>query len=164
MISSLLASIGLACDILGALILAVPDVPLLAQWFEFGRLRHARKKMEAEGIQRGEVGFNNLVEEIEAIDPVEEASVEDIGDELMEIAIEQRSGFSPSNIDFNWGEEYVEARYEPNCDWNEADILDTAKVYRKIRSEVQTTSTRVRLTGLGLLAGGFSLQLVANLV
>jgi hypothetical protein len=164
MISSLLTSIGLACDILGALILAVPDVSLLAQLFEFGRLRRAREKMEAEGVQRGEVGFKSLVREIEEIDPVEEASADDIGDELMEIAIEQRGGFSPSDINFNWGEEYVEARYEPNCDWNEADILDTGKVYRRIRSEVESTSTRVRVTGLGLLAGGFSLQLVANLV
>lgn len=41
-ISSLITGIGLACDIFGAIILAAPDVSLLAQKFEFGRLQLVR--------------------------------------------------------------------------------------------------------------------------
>lgn len=164
MISSLLTSIGLACDILGALILAVPDVPPLAQRFEFGRLRRAREKMESEGVQAGDVGFDGLLASIEAIEPIEQASADDIGDDIVEMVIDRRTGLAASDIDFHWGEEYVEARYQPDGDYDEADFYDTGEVYRRIRKKVDGEATRVRVTGLFLLAGGLTLQFIATLV
>lgn len=163
-ISTPLTSIGLACDILGALILAVPDVPLLAQRFDFGRLRRAREKMEAEGVQPGDVGFDSLLASIEETESVDQASADDIGNDVQEIVIDRRTGLAASNIDFHWGEEYVEARYEPDGDYNEADFYDTGEVYRGIRKKVDVKATKVRLAGLILLAGGFTLQFIATLV
>jgi len=162
--SSILTSLGLACDILGALILAVPDVPLLAQRFEFGRLRRAREKMESEGVQARNVGFDGLLASIEGIEPIEQASADDIGDDVVEIVIDRRTGLAASDIYFHWGEEYVEARYEPDGDYDEADFYDTGEVYRRIREKVDGKATRVRVTGLFLLAGGFTLQFIATLV
>ena len=164
MSSPFVISVGLVCDIFGAILLAAPDVDLLSKKFEFGRLRYARDRMESGGIQQGETGFESLLDIIKAVDPAAEASAEAINDEVVEIIVDRRTGFATSKADFQWGEEYVEARYEDEANWDEADMVPVGEVYRRIREEATPEATRVRAIGLLLLAGGFSLQLVGNII
>lgn len=41
---------GLALDIVGALTIAMPDFPILAKKFTFGKLRLGREALEAGGV------------------------------------------------------------------------------------------------------------------
>jgi hypothetical protein len=128
----------------------------------------SRCNRDSESIQHstrdGDVGFDSLRDTLEALDPIEQASSEELGEKVEEIVIDRRTGLAASDIDFHWGEEYVEARYERDGDYDEADFYDTGEVYRNIREIVEAKATKVRVTGLSLLAGGFTLQFIATLV
>ncbi|WP_135826971.1 hypothetical protein [Halorussus ruber] len=153
---------GLLLDIFGATLIAVPDVPWLSELLGAGSLKRAREQMEAEGVTEDDVGFSDLETILNGIPPVSDIGTQNGGENYAEIIVNSKTGY-PGQVNFTWGEEYVEARYAQDADYDDMDYYPVGEVYRIIRSRVRKQATRIRLSGLFLLASGFSLQLLGTL-
>lgn len=64
--------IGLGLDILGAGLIAIPDVRTLFSQFSAGALKEARVRMALVGVREGDTGFDPLRKLLNEIDPVAE--------------------------------------------------------------------------------------------
>ena len=100
--SPTLTVFGLSLDILGAMVLATPDVPSLSRLHEFGQLRIAEAKLQEEGVKPEQDGYNELVGILETLPTVATAE-EKPSCEYQVVELRRRTGYAPSNIDFRWG-------------------------------------------------------------
>jgi hypothetical protein len=160
-----LTAAGLVLDIVGAGVIAAPDIPRLNRFSRYGRLRIGREKLESGGVVRGEMGFEEIEAILEDLDPIEDFN--DEGGEFEEVLLHQRGGFTSDKItqsDITWGNEYVEVRYEESDDLDDTAFYDVSEVFRELRKGIQPSVTKVRAGGFLTLASGFFLQLVAALL
>jgi hypothetical protein len=155
---------GLALDIFGAVLIAIPDVPRLSELVGAGALKRAREQMEAGGVTMDDAGFSGLDEILAEIEPTANHGAENGGQTYSEIIVNSKVGLAASNIDFKWGEEYVEARYKVGAGHKETDFYPVGDVYRAVRSRIRSQTTRIRASGLFLLTVGFTLQLLGTVV
>jgi len=155
--------IGLLFDIGGAAVLATPDVPSLRDRHSFGKLKTAQDKLEEDGVRPGQACYEKTVEILENCPKVAEAE-EKPNPDYQVIELRRRTGLAASNIDFVWGSEYVEARYEDSDDFSTADFYNVSDVLSELRSEERRTEGLVRAGGLLLMATGFSIQIAGNVV
>lgn len=84
--------IGLGLDILGAGLIAIPDVRTLFSQFSAGALKEARVRMALVGVREGDTGFDPLRKLLNEIDPVAEFGTNNNGGEYVEIQINSLSG------------------------------------------------------------------------
>ncbi|MEA1931850.1 MAG: hypothetical protein U9O06_09915 [Euryarchaeota archaeon] len=64
-LANILATGGLGLDIIGAAIIALPDIPRLRLILESAVIRNGLEKMESTGIQEGDIGYAQLKELLE---------------------------------------------------------------------------------------------------
>ena len=64
-IANILATSGLGLDIVGAAIIALPDIPRLRLVLESSVIRNGLEKMESTGIQKGDIEYTSLKELLE---------------------------------------------------------------------------------------------------
>ena len=152
---------GLVLDICGAAVLATPDVPILRNRHKFGKLRLVQENLEEEGVQSNHDGYKELLEILEDC-PLETEAEEKPCSEYQWVEMRQRTGYAPTNIDFAWGTEYVEARYDDEDEHEIADFYQVSDVLSNLRAEERRTESLVRGGGLLLMALGFTIQIVGN--
>lgn len=160
-----LIAVGLLLDIIGAFVIAIPDFPGLDRQFLFGRFRVGQDRMESGGLSRDDTGFDEVMSLLDRVEPVEDNGEE--GDEIEEILVNSRGGMINAEIresDMNWGDEYVEARYERSADYSNTAFYGPGEVYRLIRDETESQVAKIRGAGFLLLAGGFTLQLIGTVL
>ena len=149
-----LQAIGLLIDILGTLCIAAPDIPYTNKWFQGGRLRDARAKLETSGLANGMTGFDDVLELIE--DP---AGIEvEHRPDMITVEDERRGPH-------NWSSIY--GHYSPE----EGNTMDAERLTSipyhglqiQMRERIKESESRIRMTGFLLLALGFSIQIIGIL-
>lgn len=160
---STVTAVGLLLDLVGAILIAVPDASFLANQFEVGKLTEARKRMESGGVEKGDPGFEELNEAIQELDPVADHGSSTLSDDYNEIVVNTKNGYGSMDADFQWGSKYVEARIGENPTWEDMDYYEVQDVYDIIQTEVKPQSAKFRLYGFSLLSFGFLIQIFAAL-
>lgn len=171
---SVLAKIGLFLDIVGAVLIAVPDASFLSNRFKNGLLAEARERMVIyDGVCKGDPGFQELVTLIEELEPVAGFGTEneDCGDEYVAIVADRLGGTfsSPEAYEhesFKWSDPYIQARYEEDMadqDYDRADYYDVDEVYNLLRGRIEPETTNLRFFGLLTLTTGFLFQFMSAL-
>lgn len=164
-LAEILISSGLGLDILGAGLIAVPDIPLANRYLKSGRLKIGRNFMESGGVTKGSIGFEEITQVLNQLEPVDDFSND--GGEPVEIAVNSRGGFTSDRIKespMNWGEEYVEHRYEKEAELDDIAVFGVGDVYKEIRNRIEPQVTALRGGGFLILAFGFFLQFVGTLL
>ncbi|WP_161611449.1 hypothetical protein [Haloferax prahovense] len=152
---------GLFIDIFGALLIAFPDVPDLANKREMGALRSARDKMNNGSLDPRDSGFDEVKAILENSTPVETAN-EKPNPDYVKITKTSRSGLAAKEShesDVNLGDEYIEGHYQPAGHFAYSDFFRVSPVYEKIRERIENDETKVRSGGFMLLSIGFILQI-----
>jgi len=157
----LLPSAGLILGIIGSFVIALPDIPIINRKLRLGELKRARKKINPSGIERGEIGFDEVWNLICGLPKEQECT----GGYPREIIVNTRTGLAPprEEIDFEWGGEYVEVRYtsEDMEDYEAMDVLMIGEVYDVLDSEIEKEESYFRGAGFIVLSVGFLLQLIS---
>lgn len=167
MYQTIITVVGLGLDILGACLIAIPDVRVLFSRLTPGALQEARGRMVLVGTQEGDTGFELLKDLLEDVNSVAEFGTEHGDDQYTEIVINSLSGMqtpeTQQHREFEWGNRYVEARYEQGGDWDDTDFYDVNDVFDAIAAKERPQVAQLRLYGLLALFCGFTLQLLATI-
>jgi hypothetical protein len=157
-LSILLIVGGLALDILGAAIIALPDIPRAKLILGSEVVRVGLQKMEATGIQKGEIGFEAVKKILE-----QKYDVELPGNVwAMRVGIQTMS---------RYGYEAIYLFTDPSSENEQIALgenfgLDTD--YRVVKKDLQADLNRfqalVRGIGFLLLSTGFLLQIIGQFV
>lgn len=162
-----ITAIGLGLDILGAGLIAIPDARTLFAQFSAGALREARDRMALIGTREGDTGFDPLRELLNEIEPVAEFGANNGDEEYVEIQVNSLSGRQTTEThehpEFEWGDRYVEARYEEDGGWDGTDFYNVEDVFGAISARERPQTAQLRLYGLLILLCGFSFQLLATI-
>lgn len=162
-----LLGMGLFLDIVGVVLLAVPDFPPVARWFRFGRLREAQHKILYGELRPGDTGIKDVVDIHNQHTPGTEISLDDLvhieyGPNLYQYeddeGNQQFSVTSEVNIEFPDDEGHRAKGTPP------AIRAHPQTFYPLLIWYIERGERRFRLAGLGLIAGGFAVQLAAALV
>jgi len=139
--------LGLGTDILGAGILAIPDIPSLRTRTQQGKVEIALGLLEGQGLQPSHPGYDHVVNTLEELYGFE------IEDDINGIQVGMRTlGRTPEHKVYIY--RTAEDSYAPEQDLNWPQVRSEIAV-RAIESEM-----RYRRIGLLLLVAGFSLQIV----
>jgi hypothetical protein len=125
--------------------------------------------METGGVTSDAKGFSELANVLSELQPVASHATANNRTDYNEVILTAKpaggvSLVNPEKLGFTWGEEYVEARYETDADWDETDYYAVGEVYRELRSRIRSEVTRLRLSGLVLLASGFGFQFLGTAI
>jgi len=157
-IANILATSGLGLDIVGAAVIALPDIPRLRLVLESAVIRNGLEKMESTGIQQDEIGYSPLKELLETKYDVEFPSN----------VWAFRVGQSTAS---RYGYESVFLFTDPEDESEQVALGDDLGVdvdYRVVRKQIQPLLDRqqaiVRASGFLLLSLGFLLQIVARFI
>lgn len=164
--STLLVITGLGIDILGAILIAFPDHPVLASKLKLGALREGKNKLDTGGVTRGETGFEEIEKILEGLEPVTEAN-EKPNENYVRISKNSRSGMAAAEAyedPINWGDEYIEGFFAEENTYAYSDFYQVNPIYEEVRTQIRQQENRIRSTGFLLLAGGFLLQIIGNLI
>lgn len=149
---------GLALDVLGAAIIALPDIPRAKLILGSEVVRKGLQKMEGTGIQEGEIGF----------EPLKNILEQKYGIEFPEDVWAMRVGFHTMS---RYGYEAVYLFTDPNNQDKQVALgkdLGLDVDYRVVRKELQANLDRfqalVRGIGFLLLSTGFLLQIIGQFV
>lgn len=182
--SSTILAAGLLLDILGAIILAIPDVPQFRQYFFSGKLQEALDTLK---LHRGsneeilvEPGTSDRL--IDALYIAEKVSGESIAEsDLIDTVTrntpppsdgfyELRAAFKEGTNDQIWDRVYGFKAYKEDHELRTIVLYDDAgdpavklrgrfdNPFDKIEDKIQLANARFRRNGLSLLSGGFLLQ------
>ena len=157
-IANILATSGLGLDIVGAAVIALPDIPRLRLVLESAVIRNGLEKMESTGIQEDEIGYSPLKQLLETKYDVEFPSN----------VWAFRVGQSTAS---RYGYESVFLFTDPEDESEQVALGDDLGVdvdYRVVRKQIQPLLDRqqaiVRASGFLLLSLGFLLQIVARFI
>ncbi|KAB1193469.1 hypothetical protein GJR96_08430 [Haloferax sp. MBLA0076] len=157
-ISTLLATGGLALDILGAAIIALPDIPRAKLILWSAVVRRGLNRMEGTGIREGERGYGQLKKILEAHYNVE----------FPPDVWAMRVGFYTMS---KYGYETVYLFTDPDDEDKQVALgkdLGLDVDYRVVKKGLQTRLDRqqafIRGAGFLLLGTGFISQIVARLI
>ena len=150
MLSTTLTGAGLFLDIIGALVIAIPDIPWVREWFRYGKLRKGRVMMETEGVSPGEPGYKKVASIVSEIYDFRE------GESVTQIKMHSRGGSGMT------AEENVWVYYDDRWKNEATDPVGVGAVYKQLNAAIESAEARFRVGGFILLAAGFSLQLVAT--
>lgn len=158
-------TVGLGLDLLGAVLLAVPELPLVRSLTRAGKLRQARAALGGAGVCRGDTGFALLLERVCRTEPVqryERLRPDDVErvvhrsrapDEVTESAMD----------DLQWGTMYIELQGDGDPDYLQVDYYDPATVFEEVTVDIDSTERLFRTVGLVALMMGFLLQIIQSL-
>ena len=158
-------ALGLALDIVGAFLIALPDLPHLKTRFRFGRLRKAQRKMELGGVTEDEIGFEELVELVDE-------RQNNIGIEPGDV---DKIEFGPTeNINFDSSDgvttevaasltvEYAEDAETPEIPIS-SHKMNPNSLYSILFRDIESDERKFRAGGFIILSTGFALQLIGTL-
>lgn len=163
---------GLALDIFGAIVIVIPDFPMRRNQTKIGRLVKGHREMENGTLTLDDPGFEDIQSIFKKLEPVDDFNLFKEG--LSGVKIEYESstgslfGASPVN-EFYWvysdklrGEYFDEV--SENDDRRIKTRYEAGNVRNSIREEIERLEQKIRSGGFILLASGFFLQLVAELL
>lgn len=143
--------IGLFVDILGAFVIAVPDIPYLNNRLRGGKLREARVKLQTSSLTHAMTGYAALLEELDKYDgqttpPPEVVTVEYGGGKMNGSPIKEIFGHYSSE---------------------EKNTMDSMKLIDMpfslmelhLHEQIKRSEGKIRSIGFGILAVGFSIQI-----
>jgi hypothetical protein len=152
---TLLAVGGLSLDVVGAFVIAWPDIPKVRLILASEAIRNGIQKLETAGIKREEAEFSSLKSVLETkYDTEIPDSVE-----AMRVGQTVASRYGEQNIFIFFNQEKQKALGKD---------LGVEVDYRQVKKEIQSQIDRfqafVRVVGFLLLATGFSVQIVGQLI
>lgn len=157
-IANILATSGLGLDIVGAAVIALPDIPRLRLVLGSAVIRNGLEKMESTGIQEGEIGYSPLRELLETKYDVEFPS------DVWAFRVGQSTAS-------RYGYESVFLFTDPEDESEQVALgkdLGVDVDYRVVRKQIRPLLDRqqaiVRASGFLLLSLGFLLQIVARYI
>jgi hypothetical protein len=155
---TLLAVGGLGLDVVGAAIIALPDIPRANLVLWSARVRRGLSDMESNGLREGETGYSEIKDELENIYRL------DFPDEVWAV----RVGFYTMS---RYGFESVYLFVDPEDEDEQKALgkelglpVDYRVARETIQQKIDTWQAGVRGLGFLLLATGFLLQIVGNLI
>lgn len=155
---TLLATGGLVLDVIGAAVIALPDIPRIRLVLGTAVTRRGLEKMESTGIQAGEIGYDALQMILEQKYDIE----------FPDSVWAMRVGQSTAS---RYGFEAVFLFTDPNDESEQVALgkdLGLDVDYRVIKKQLQSSLNRqqalIRGIGFLLLSTGFILQIVARFV
>lgn len=157
-IANMLATGGLGLDIVGAAVIALPDIPRLRLVLESAVIRNGLEKMESTGIQEGEIGYSHLKELLETKYDVEFPA--DVWAFRVGQATASRYGYESVFLFTDPEDESEQLALGKDLG---ADV-DYRVVRKQIRPLLDREQAIVRASGFLLLSLGFILQIVARFV
>lgn len=171
---------GLVLDIVGVLILAVPDIPRVARLFKFGKLRAARSALQYGGLEPGDTGFEQVVAIHDRSQPNTETTPDmveyiEYGPQVKYVHDRHEGEDGPSIPSFAEGVAAYDVenrvtfqfsnKYPRELDFNvEMDSPPPGRVHAKINELIERGERNWRIFGLSCIATGFISQLVAAYV
>lgn len=162
-----ITAIGLGLDIIGAILITIPDAQTLFSRLPAGALREARNRMTLIGTQKGDTGFGSLKKALIGIEPIADFGANHDEKEYVEIVVNSLSGMQSAEAaehpEFKWGTSYVEARYEKDGEWDKTDFYDVEDVFDAIAARERPQTAQLRLYGLLVLICGFSFQFISTI-
>lgn len=162
-----LTAVGLILDVVGAFLIAVPDLPRIRTWFRCGQLQRARQQMELGGVSKGDVGFETLVQLHSEMQP----NIDITSDDVVRIAFEptERYEFDSGNVIGTQVESAVTIEYADEAEFSGLNIGSTTlgdpnHLYRLMFRDINEGEKRLRGGGFTLLSTGFLLQLIGTIL
>lgn len=147
-----LHAIGLFVDVIGALVIAAPDIPIIRDRVYSGKLSQGMSSLKSGNLTPQSTGFNQIVREIE------DFASEELPEGLNRLYIGHNTinvgGQSP------W---VIFAEYGPENDNERADYLDSEfkDLEEYLQNEIDRHESELRGFGFITLSTGFMIQIVA---
>ena len=157
-IANILATSGLGLDIVGAAIIALPDIPRLRLLLESAVIRNGLERMESTGIQEGEIGYAPLKELLETKYDVEFPS--DVWAFRVGLSTASRYGYESVFLFTDSEDESKQVALGEDLGLE----VDYRVVRKQIRPHLDRQQAIVRASGFLLLSLGFLLQIVARFI
>ena len=155
---TLLATGGLVLDVIGAAVIALPDIPRIRLVLWTAVIRRGLEKMETTGVKTGEIGYEALQTVLEQKYDVE----------FPDSVWAMRVGQSEAS---QYGFEAVFLFTDPNDESEQVALGEDLGLdvdYRVVKKQFQSSLDRqqalIRGIGFLLLSTGFTLQIVARFV
>lgn len=149
---------GLGLDVIGAAIIALPDIPRANLVLWSARVRRGLRQMDSNGLKESNIGYNEIKSELEDLYNL------DFPDEVWAMRVGKgkvsRYGFESVFLFVNPEDEDDQLEL--------GDDIGPRVDYRLARSEIQEKIDKwqaaVRGTGFLLLSAGFLSQIIGNLI
>lgn len=157
-------ALGLALDIVGAFLIAVPDLPYLKTRFRFGRLRKAQRKIGLGGITQEDTGYRELVELLDerqnniGIEPEDVDKVQFGPTERYRV---ESSDEVTTEVTASLNVEYAEDAEFAGLSISNHN-MNPNSLYSLIFRDIERGERRFRAGGFVLLSIGFALQLIGS--
>lgn len=159
------AVIGLLLDILGVVILAVPEFPWLTRKFKFGKLRDAMDSLDHGGLSSGDTGFNEVVSLHNDSQPNLEITPDDVSEIKYEPKVE--SVIENGHVVDERVVNRVEFEYAEQTEFAGLEVVSQStlpgRIYPKMQKLVEKDERRIRLLGLVIILCGFTFQFIGVL-
>lgn len=168
--------VGLGLDVLGALVLAIPDVHLVSQYFYTGRLRHGLltandKESGYSGLSdpnssgfAGAANSEGFFEVIETMSDLYDDRALGEDEEWKDISLLMPISKTKQEIDGD-SSEVAERKFVAFDDDNNRLItVDAVVLLSAIRRRIERIEGRFRRGGLFILVSGFVVQILAQLL
>ena len=153
---TLLVVAGLSLDIVGAFVIAWPDIPRLRLILASEAIRNGIQKLEGAGIRREEVEYPALKSMLEV--KYDTKIPDDV--EAMRVGMSVASRFGNQNVFLFFNQETSEKALGKDIGVE----VDYRQVRKEIQSRIDRSQAKVRVTGFLLLATGFSIQIIGQLI
>jgi len=148
-LGQMISVIGLVIDIAGAVVIALPDIPIINQAVEAGRLKKGIRELQYSGIIAGSPPFNEIKKYIERTRRID---IEDqIDEEIYGMYMEDEEEIEDSRhliIEGRSGKKHPYKRF------NRVSLQAT----------IDLKEAKVRILGVLFLIAGFTLQIIGTLI
>lgn len=151
--------VGFILEILGAGVLAFPDIPSVRRLFSFGRLQFARQLLDSEGVRETDSGFDELRRALSDLEPVAPADDPSKEPTLIQISDSPPGTAASLPTGMQTDREYVVVKRGVDLA-HYMDFYELGPVYRKIRSEIKPSILYFRIIGFLLLILGSLLLII----
>lgn len=157
-ITNILATGGLGLDIVGAAVIALPDIPRLRLVLSSAVIRNGLEKMESTGIQEGDIEYEHLKELIEVKYDV--TFPPEVWAMRVGISTASRYGYESVFLFTNPADESEQIALGKDLGVD----VDYRVVRKQIRPLLDRQQAIIRAGGFLLLSVGFILQILARFV
>ena len=152
---------GLGVDIIGAFVIALPDVPPLFKKLKGGRIREGKYQLESFALIGGTQAYDTILNELESLYDEHLDAEWRLNPEPHHITIEEG--------DVLGGEGKTLVAYTASDDEDDKERWEIGNIpywtiELHLRRRIQYEESKIRAFGFGLLASGFAIQILGHLV
>ncbi|QLH78789.1 hypothetical protein HZS55_16480 [Halosimplex rubrum] len=141
---------GLFLDIIGAFVIAIPDISYLRRFHKPGRLWLALRNIEIDGIDSQSTGYEDFMSELDNI--IDEPVDEDI------IGV----GIKYTALDMSGPNGQIHGINEVGDEPDPIHEGNFEQIRRRLREDIRKGESKIRGIGFLLLCSGFILQMVGT--